>query len=172
MKTNSFIVYYSWVGNTEVVAKEIQRLTEFDIQRIEEIKERKLGKIPGAAMGAFFGLKSSLKPMDYSMKEYETIFLGVQVWAGKTTPAVNTFLKNASFQDKNVWLFITKADEKTPIKVIDSITKRIEKKGGNVRDSLSITTKWDPKTNIPIALKDVEGIIHEWLSTGGFIKTL
>jgi len=109
-------------------------------------------------------LKSNLKPMDFAMEDYEAIFLGVQVWAGKTTPAINQFLKKASFQDKDVHLFITKADEKTPLKVIDSITKRIEKKGGTVRDSISITTKWDPKTNIPIAVEEVEGVIHEWLN--------
>nr|WP_154706101.1 hypothetical protein [Planococcus salinarum] len=55
MKNSSLIVYYSWIGSTEVVAKEIQRLTGFEIQRIEEKKNRKLGKIPGAAMGAFLG---------------------------------------------------------------------------------------------------------------------
>lgn len=43
MDKNSAIVYYSWVGNTEVVAKEIQRLTGFDLLKIEEKKERKLG---------------------------------------------------------------------------------------------------------------------------------
>lgn len=171
MNKSSVIVYYSWVGNTEVVAKEIQRLTDFDLQRIEEVKYRKPGKVAGAAMGAFFGLKSDLKQMDFGMEDYETIFLGVQVWAGKTTPAINQFLKKASFQDKDVYLFITKADEKTPMKVIDSITKRIEKKGGRVRDSISITTQWDPKTNIPIAADKVEGVIREWLDYRSVLQT-
>lgn len=43
MQDNSVIVYYSWVGNTEIVAKEIQRLTGFDIQRIEEKRLVSLG---------------------------------------------------------------------------------------------------------------------------------
>lgn len=163
MKSNSLIVYYSWVGNTEVVAKEIKRLTKFDIQKIEEKKSRKLGSIAGAAMGAFFGFKSNLKPMDFAMEEYDNIFLGVQVWAGNTPPAVNQYLEKASFKDKNVLLFITKADEKIPQKVIDSITNRIKKKGGSVLDSISITTKWDPKTNIPIAPEAVKDIIKDWL---------
>ncbi|TVP82442.1 MAG: hypothetical protein EA344_11695 [Alkalicoccus sp.] len=170
MKNRSLIVYYSWVGNTEVVAKEIHRLTKFDIQKIEEKKTRKLGKVAGAAMGAVFGLKSSLKPMDFAMEGYENIFLGVQVWAGKTAPAVNKFLKEASFEDKKVWLFITKADEKIPQQVIDSITQRIEKKGGSVFDSMAITTKWDPKTNIPIEPEDVQEATHEWLQKEGFLE--
>lgn len=170
MKNNSLIVYYSWVGSTEVVAKEIQRLTEFDIQKIEEKKERKLGKIAGAAMGAFLGFKSNLKQMDFEMEGYENIFLGAQVWAGKTTPAINKFLKKASFKDKKVWLFITKADEKVPQQVIDSITKRIEKKGGSVVDSMAITTKWDPKTNIPIAPEEVKDEVYDWLKSGDILK--
>ena len=170
MKNNSLIVYYSWIGSTEVVAKEIQRLTKFDMQRIEETKNRTLGKIAGAAMGAFFGFKSSIKPMDFALEEYENIFLGAQVWAGKTPPAINSYLKNASFKDKKVWLFLTKGDEKIPQQVIDSITKRIEKKGGSVVDSMSITTKWDPKTNIPIAREDVQEPIYDWLKRGGILE--
>ncbi|MGM0898549.1 MAG: flavodoxin family protein [Bacillota bacterium] len=170
MKNRSLIVYYSWIGSTEVVAKEIQRLTKFDIQKIEEKKKRTSGKIAGAAMGAFLGFKSNIKPMDFELEGYENIFLGAQVWAGKTTPAINKYLEKASFKDKKVWLFLTKGDEKIPQHVIDSITKRIEKKGGRVVDSISITTKWDPKTNIPIAPEEVQGVIYEWLKKGGVLE--
>lgn len=170
MKKKSLIVYYSWIGSTEVVAKEIQRLTQFDIQRIVEKKNRKLGNVAGAAMAAVLGVKSSIEPMDFALKEYENVYLGAQVWAGKTTPAVNKYLKKASFKNKKVWLFITKSDEKVPRQVIDSITKRIKKKGGMVVDSISITTKWDPKTNIPIALEQVQEPIQEWLRKSGVLK--
>lgn len=170
MKNSSLIVYYSWIGSTEVVAKEIQRLTGFDIQRIEEKKTRKLGKVPGAAMVAVLGLKSRIKPMDFALEEYENIFLGAQVWAGKTSPAINNYLKKASFKNKKVWLFLTKGDEKVPQQVIDSITKRIEKKGGIVVDSMSITTKWDPKVNKPIAREEVEKPVFDWLERNGILK--
>ena len=170
MISNGVIVYYSWVGNTKVVANEIKRLTGFPVQKIEEKKVRKFGNIAGAAMSALFGFRSSLKPMDYNLQEYDHVFLGVQVWAGKTTPAINQYLKKANFNNKQVWLFITKADEKTPQKVIDSITKRIEKKGGHVKESIAITTKWDSKTNIPIASEDVEKSISEWLKNVGVLN--
>jgi hypothetical protein len=114
MEGKSIIVYYSWVGNTEVVAKEIQRLTGYDIQRIEERKHRKFGNIVGGAIGAFLGLKSKIKPMDFSMQSYKNVFLGVQVWAGKTSPAVNRYISSVCFKDKEVRLFITKSDEKEP----------------------------------------------------------
>lgn len=163
MEGRSLIVYYSWVGNTEVVAKEIQRQTGFDIQRIEEKPERKQGKIMGAAMGAVLGFKSSLKSMDFLLADYGNIFLGVQVWAGRTTPAINKYLSKACFKDKKVWIFITKADKMVPQKVIDSITRRIEKKGGKVIDSISFTAPWEPGKNTAIAQEEVKDSIHEWL---------
>jgi len=163
MSKNGAIIYYSWVGNTKVVAEEIQRLTGFDILKIEEKKERNLGNIMGAAMSAFFGLRSSIKPMDYTLQKYDNVFLGTPVWGGKTTPAVNEFLRKASFKGKKVWVFITKADEKIPQKIIDSVTSRIEKKGGKVIDCLSLTTKWDPKTNIPMTVEEIRSSIHDWV---------
>lgn len=163
MEGKSLILYYSWVGSTQVVAKEIQRLTGFDMQRIEEEKERKFSSLGGAAMGAFFGLKSKLKPLDFTMAGYQNILLGAQIWAGKTTPAMNTFLSKADFTGKRVWLFITLGDDKIPQKFIESVTRRIEKTGGQVMGSLCIQTEWDPKTNIPIATEKVADKVAEWV---------
>ena len=117
----------------------------------------------GAAMSAFLGFQSSIKPMDFSLQKYDNVFLGTPVWGGKTTPAINKFLSKASFKGKKVWVFITKADEKIPQKVIDSITDRIEKKGGKVIDCLSLTTKWDPKTNIPMTAEEFRSSIQDWM---------
>jgi flavodoxin len=163
MDKKGIIIYYSWIGNTQVVAEEIKRITSFNLLRIEEKKERKFKNIMVPAMSAFFGLKSNIKPLDYSLGMVDNVFLGAQVWAGKTTPAINKFLSKANFKGKNVWVFITKADENIPQKVIDSITKRIEKRGGIVMDSLSLTTKWDPKTNIPVTAEEIRTPLQNWI---------
>lgn len=163
MAQNSVIVYYSWVGNTGTAAKEIQSLTGFDIQKIEEKKSRKFGTMMSAAMGAVFGFKSGIKPMDFTLNGYDNVFLGVQVWAGKTTPAVNSYLAKASFKDKKVWLFVTMADDKTPQKFIDTITAKIEKKGGKVMDSMSVTTKWDPKENVVVSADAIKSAVKNWI---------
>lgn len=163
MAQNNVIVYYSWVGNTELAAKKIASLTGFDIQKIEETKERKFGTMMTAAMGAVFGFKSSIKPMDFSLNGYDNVFLGVQVWGGKTTPAVNSYLKKASFKDKKVWLFVTMGDDKTPQKFIETVTAKIEKKGGKVMDALSITTKWDPKENVVVSANEIKSAVKNWI---------
>lgn len=42
MGKNGAIIYYSWIGNTKVVAEEIQRLIGSDILRIEEKRKGSL----------------------------------------------------------------------------------------------------------------------------------
>lgn len=59
-------------------------------------------------MTALLGLKSSIKPMDFSLGKYDRVFLGTPVWARKTPPAFNKFLSRAVFKGKNVWLFYNK----------------------------------------------------------------
>jgi flavodoxin len=149
----NLVIYYSWQGNTEVVAKEVHKMVGGDLKRIEEVKERKLQSFGLSAATAFFGLKSKLKPIDLNLASYDNIFLGGQVWAARTTPAINSFLSYAKLKDKKVYLFLTKADNKVPQKVIDSITQKVKNRGGTVVDSLSITTQM--KTIItPEAIKD------------------
>ena len=141
MEGQSLIVYYSWTGNTASVAEELQAQTGFLAQRIEEVKPRPFGSLPWAAMGAWLGLKSDIKPLDEPLEAYDNLFLGVQVWAGKSTPAINAFLKRESFKNKKVWIFMTMADNVPSQKVMDSVRKRVEKKGGTVVDTIGFTAK-------------------------------
>lgn len=141
MEGQSLIVYYSWTGNTASVAQEIQAQSGFAIERIEEAKPRPYGSLPMAAMGAWLHFKSAIKPLSVSMADYDNIFLGIQVWAGNSTPAVNAFLKQGNFKNKKVWIFMTMADNVPSQKVIDSVRRRIEQKGGTVVDTIGFTSK-------------------------------
>lgn len=163
MERKGVIVYYSYAGNTEVAAKELQRLTGFGLVKLEEKRKRKPGSMMGPAFSALLGLGSSLLPTDFSMKGYDDVFLGVQVWAGKTTPAINTYLKKANLEGKQIWLFVTKGDPKEFPKFLDSVKSRIEKKGGQLKDVLWITSKWDPKTNTPIKVDLVKAPVEAWI---------
>lgn len=162
MSQRGVIVYYSWIGNTKMVAEELARVTGYDLIPLIEKKPRPIGKVFGAVMGAIFGLKSALEPVDFSLKDYNTVVIGAQIWAGKTTPAINQFLNKGDFSGKKVHLFVTMGDDKRPDKVIESIQSRIEKKGGQVTQSLALTTKWDPKVNKPVDLLEVQSQVDVW----------
>lgn len=167
MTGKSLVVYYSCAGNTKVVAEEIEQQTGYDIRRIEEMRPRDLKGIMWAALGAVLGQKSAIKPMDFDMAEYDTVILGAQVWAGKTTPAINSFLSRANFRGKKVWLFFTLASEQVPPIFIDSVTRRIEGKGGKVLGSLACISKWDPKERAPLKPEEARDKVRQWLAHMG-----
>jgi flavodoxin len=165
MESRTLITYYSWSGNTESVAKEIQALTGYDSIAIVEKKERKKSNMPLSALTALLGLRSRLMPMDFNLDGYDRILLGCQVWAWHSTPAVNSFISRANFKGKKVFLFITKADDMVPQKVIDSITSKIRSKGGEVADSLSITTTMERM----IEPDEFREELSSWLKSNGLI---
>jgi flavodoxin len=159
-KLKNLVVYYSWTGNTKIVARELADQLNADIRSLKETNERKEGAgFMGAAFGALIGAKSSLQDANYSLEGYDTIFLGTPIWAFHTTPALNTFVKNTDFQNKKVYLFATSSSGKTE-KPFRSIGKRVHKKGGTVAGSFFIKTEY----NKELELDDVKPRIKEWVT--------
>lgn len=153
----NLVVYYTWKGNTEVVAKEISKSINGQLIKIEEVNQR--GGFVSAALSAIIGLKSKIKPISHSMDEYDNIFIGGQIWAGHSTPAINAFVNKTDFKGKRVFLFITQANNKEPANVIKSITERVKKHGGNVAKSFFIQTLMESVIT-PEAVKQP---ISDWL---------
>lgn len=152
----NLILYYSRTGNTETVAKEISKAVNGELKKLELKKEI---SFMGAAFSAVLGLKGKIKSMDFNVKDYDNIFIGTPVWAGKTSTPVNTFLSEADLAGKNVFVFITQADNKTPNSVYDSIEKRISAKGGKVIDNFFIQTDMkNPITSVQAAEPVVDWI--------------
>ncbi|MDF2567528.1 MAG: flavodoxin [Oscillospiraceae bacterium] len=135
----SLVVFYSWTKNTKLIAEEIAQQIGGELQEIEEAKGKK--SFGGAAVGGFFGTKPEIKPMDFSLDGYENVFIGTPLWAAKSVPAINTFLEKADLTNKKVFLFVTQADDKEPKSVIDSVSQRVEKKGGRLEESTFMQTK-------------------------------
>lgn len=158
----SLVVYYSRSGNTETVAKEISNAVNGDIKKLELKKDI---SFMGAAFSALLGLKGKIKPMDLNLKDYDNIFIGTPVWAGKTSTPINTFLSQANLAGKNVFIFATQADEKTPNLVYESIANRVEAKGGKVIDSFFVQT--DMKN--PLTPEQAKGPVTEWINKNNLI---
>ncbi|HCX61485.1 MAG TPA: flavodoxin [Clostridiales bacterium] len=145
----NLVVYYSRSRNTETVAQEISKAVNGDTKKIELIKD---GSFAGAAFKALLGLKGKIKSIDFNVKDYDNIFIGSPVWAGKSSTPINTFLSDIDLTGKNVFVFITQADSKTPYPVYESIAERVGSKGGKVIDSFFIQTDMkNPLTSIQAA---------------------
>ena len=98
------------VGNTEVAAKMIQKLTGSDIFRIESVKEypSDYAKTTEVAQQE---LRQNARPelsgrVD-NIDDYRMIFLGYPNWYGTMPMAVFTFLESYDFSGKTIIPFCT-----------------------------------------------------------------
>lgn len=159
----NLVVYYSRSGNTEKVAQEIAKLVNGDVLKIELEKPIGFG---WAAFTALLGLQAEIKPLAVNLKAYDNIFIGSPVWAGKSSTPINTILHETDFTGKNVFIFITQADSKTPSSVYESITKRVEGNGGKVIDTFFIKT--DMKN--PLTPGQAGETVSDWINSANYVK--
>jgi flavodoxin len=123
-ETKSLIAYYSRagnnyvggkivnipVGNTEVVAKMIQKLTGSDIFRIDTIKVYPAGyheTTDVAKQELRQNARPELSGHVGNMAEYNVIYLGYPNWWGTMPMAVLTFLEEYDFSGKTMIPFCT-----------------------------------------------------------------
>lgn len=153
----NLIIYYSKTSNTETVAKEISKAVDGEIKKIELSKEI---SFLWAGFTALTGQNAIIKEIDLNVEDYDNIFIGSPVWAGKSSTPINTFLSRVDLTGKNTYIFITQADVKMPSSVFESIKARIEAKGGKVTDCLFVHT--DMKN--PLTSEQATVPVAEWIS--------
>lgn len=126
------VIYYSFSGKTSVIAESIAKELGCDCKRIEE--ERKRSTIGAYVLGAFAAMRgksSDIKPLNLDFNNYDTIIISTPVWASSPVPAINAFVEQTNFKNKNVVLLIAPAsgdDSKTAA----LLTNRIHTKGGKI----------------------------------------
>lgn len=163
MAGKGLIVFFSWVGNTAVVMREAQAVTGFDVVEIKERIHRRKGNIPRAGFDSMRGYLSPLEPMDFAMRGYDQVLLGAQVWAGRISPPIRSFLAKADFSGKQVWVVVTRSDPKKQPEAIDFVRAQIEAKGGTFMDGITINTQ----VNSVVPLEKFKAELHEWLRGNG-----
>ncbi len=106
----ALVVYYSWSGNTEAVAKKIQAETQADLFEIELqkpyptdystcVEEYRADKRENRARP----LKRKLE----NIADYDTVYLGSPIWSGTIALPVKTFLSEHDLSGKRVIPFVT-----------------------------------------------------------------
>ena len=104
------VLYYSQTGSTKVVAEEIQKMLDADIELIElenpytgtyaetleRVKlERESGNLP------------ALKPLKVDLSKYEVIYLGYPIWFGTYALPIASLIKDHDFEGKKIVTFCT-----------------------------------------------------------------
>lgn len=123
-ETESLIAYYSRpgnnyvggtivnlpVGNTEVVARMVQKLTDSEMFRIDTVKAYPLDyqeTVDAAKAEWRQGARPELSGHVDNMARFETIYLGYPNWFGTMPMAVFTFLEEYDFSGRTIIPFCT-----------------------------------------------------------------
>jgi flavodoxin len=87
MKT--LIIYYSFSGNNEFLARELQKRLDCDIQKIVELKKRNAFDI---LLDLIFKRKPKIEKSDFDLQQYDQAILIAPIWAGKIATPLRSFI--------------------------------------------------------------------------------
>ena len=155
MNKKTLVVYYSATGNTRRVAQNLAKAADADIYEIKPAKPYSDADLNWTNKNSRSSVEmtdhSSRPEMikdDFSVKDYETIYLGFPIWWYIAPTIVNTFLERHDFSNKKIILFATSGGSGFG-RIIDNIktsvsnsTKVIEGKVLNSNPSVEDLKKW------------------------------
>ena len=136
--SKSLIIYYSWSGNTEVIADYIAEFTGGDIFKIKPDNEYS-SNYQTCLKEAKDDLNSNARPklQEYlnSISDYDTIYIGYPNWWGTLPMPILSLVEKLDFTGKTVKPFVTSGGSG-----MGSSKRYLENscKGANVKDGLSI----------------------------------
>ena len=90
------IVYYSMLGNSEMIAEKMALKLGADVIRIEPDKaypDKGAKKFLWGGKSAVMGEMPRLKPYEFDPDKYDVIILGFPVWASRPAPPIKTFVE-------------------------------------------------------------------------------
>jgi flavodoxin len=107
------VVYYTRTGNARFVAETIAAEIGSDVEEVIDMKKRSgiLGYL-GGGRDAWQGKETQIAPSKKSPADYELIIIGTPVWAGRSTPAISTYLKKNDLSGKKIAVFFTQGGKK------------------------------------------------------------
>lgn len=133
----SLVVYYSRTNITKKLAEDIANKTGGDIDEIIP-KVNYQGKI-GYARGGKDAMTEKiidLEDMKYDPQNYDIVYIGGPVWAGKAANPVISYLKENEGKFKNLKFFLTAGKSG-----FESGFEQMEKYSAKPLKTLSLTTK-------------------------------
>lgn len=108
MNKKSLVVYYSYEGNTKLIAEAIKEITKSDIIELRPIKEMSstgFMKYMWGGKNVFLRKKPNLEPFEKNPEDYDLLFIGTPVWVMTYAPPLRTFFSSVSLNNKEIGLF-------------------------------------------------------------------
>ena len=139
---NVLVAYYSRTNVTKKLAEAIAGELDCDIEEIKS-KVKYDGKI-GYARGGKDAIREkiiNLEPLDHDPSDYDLVYLGVPVWAGKAANPMISYIKQNEGAFKDVKFFVTAGGSgfegtfeqmekyvgKAPLKTLALTTKEVKR---------------------------------------------
>ena len=118
----TLIVYFSWGGNTRMVANHIHDLVGCDIVEVETVipypdSYEEVTQIAHGELESDY--RPELKTKVENMDEYNTLIVGTPIWGGHLTPAMKSFLASYNLSGKYIATFCTHGGSGTAQSVND-----------------------------------------------------
>lgn len=105
---NTLVVYFSFDGNTKLIAEKIAETINADIIELKTSKKyptEGFSKFFWGGKSVIFGEKPKLTNDSIDLSRYATIYIGTPVWAGSYTPPIKSFIRQYKIQGKRIALF-------------------------------------------------------------------
>lgn len=101
------VVYYSFEGNTELIAESIAKEINSDILKLEVVKpiSNDSSKYLVGGKQVLLKEKPKLMPYEFKAENYDVLFIGTPIWAWNYTPALRTFFAENTIKNKKIALF-------------------------------------------------------------------
>ena len=121
------VIYYSFEGNTELLAKNIVEVTGADLLKLElkqDVKSHGFMKFFWGGKQVVMKEKPELLPLDKNPEDYDLIVIGTPVWSFTFAPALRTFFSSVNLAGKKVALFCS--HEGGPKETLGNMKKELE----------------------------------------------
>jgi len=105
---SALIVYFSFDGNTKLIAEKIGETLNADVVELKTSKKyptEGIGKYFWGGKSVVFGDKPTLINESIDLSGYETIIIGTPVWAGSFAPPIRSFVNDYKIVNKKIAIF-------------------------------------------------------------------
>ena len=154
-KMKSLVVYYSYTGNTEIVAKTLAESIKADTLKLEDVsRPSKLKAYSSGGLAAKQGKAWPIKPFNTDLSGYDRVFIGCPVWFGMPAPQLNSFIEQANIKDKQIVVFVTMGGNGSE-GALKAMTAKIAAKSGKIVSSFSVKTGMVKKEDIINKAKEI-----------------
>jgi len=104
----SLVIYYSFEGNTRLMAENMAQSIDADLLPLvpeKEMESKGFSKYLWGGSQVMMKQKPALMPFQVNPLDYDLILIGTPVWAWTFSPPVATLFQKVNFTNKHIALF-------------------------------------------------------------------